>query len=461
MNSRLGLDPAAQVGLPVLPQRSALRLRLQLLLIVVDAIVILSSVVLADIARFGQLADGDAIRTFVAPISLYIIIASYGGAFRADTLLSYRNGVYRAVRALFIGCLLIVISAYLLKLGQQISRAELLLGTAIGAASLLVTRLVMPFAIRRRYGSTLRSDILILDSVTMDAPADMFVVDAVAASVECDLRNPFMLDRLGRLVKGADRVVIACPPERRRSWAMMIKGANIHGEVLAPELDSLGPLGTGKILGWATVTVATGPLQFRNRMLKRLLDLSVCCCAVIVLAPVMLLVAVAIRVESRGPIFFIQQRVGRGNELFHMIKFRSMRLAACDLAGNRSTGRDDERITRVGAFIRATSIDELPQLLNVMSGKMSIVGPRPHALGSLAGDALFWDVDERYWHRHGCKPGLTGLAQVRGLRGATHQRSDLIDRLQADLEYNVNWTIWKDIAILFATLRVLVHRNAY
>ena len=118
-------------------------------------------------------------------------------------------------------------------------------------------------------------------------------------------------------------------------------------------------------------------------------------------------------------------------------------------------------MTRVGRFIRATSLDELPQLFNVLAGDMSLVGPRPHALGSLAGLELFWDVDQRYWHRHALKPGITGLAQVRGFRGATLQRDDLVNRLQADLEYFEGWSIWRDIGIMLATFRVVVHRNAY
>jgi polysaccharide biosynthesis protein PslA len=173
------------------------------------------------------------------------------------------------------------------------------------------------------------------------------------------------------------------------------------------------------------------------------------------------LVTIAIRLDSPGPVFFVQDRVGRGNRLFGIYKFRSMSVADCDHAGARSTLRDDNRITKVGRIIRATSIDELPQLLNILKGEMSFVGPRPHALGSLAGDLLFWEIDERYWHRHVCKPGLTGLAQVRGYRGATHHQSDLTNRLQADLEYVSGWTIFRDISIILGTLRVIVHRNAY
>ncbi|HZH06134.1 MAG TPA: sugar transferase [Lautropia sp.] len=165
--------------------------------------------------------------------------------------------------------------------------------------------------------------------------------------------------------------------------------------------------------------------------------------------------------DSPGPVFFRQQRMGRGNRLFSILKFRSMRSDLCDANGTRSTGRDDDRVTRVGRLIRSTSIDELPQLLNVLKGDMSLVGPRPHALGSLAGTQLFWEVDQRYWHRHACKPGITGLAQVRGFRGATNESVDLANRLHADLEYLNGWSIWRDVSILVRTFRVLVHQNAF
>ena len=138
-----------------------------------------------------------------------------------------------------------------------------------------------------------------------------------------------------------------------------------------------------------------------------------------------------------------------------------MRSDASDEAGSRSASRDDDRVTRVGRFIRGTSIDELPQLINVLKGEMSIVGPRPHALGSRAEEQLFWAIEERYFDRHAIKPGMTGLAQVRGYRGATHRLSDVTDRLHADLEYLDGWHIGRDIGIMIRTLGVLVHSNAF
>jgi polysaccharide biosynthesis protein PslA len=132
-----------------------------------------------------------------------------------------------------------------------------------------------------------------------------------------------------------------------------------------------------------------------------------------------------------------------------------------DHEGEQSTQRGDSRITRVGAFIRRTSLDELPQLINVLRGDMSIVGPRPHATGSRAGGRLFWEVDSAYWQRHVVKPGITGLAQIRGHRGNTFQEEDLQKRLDSDLLYVENWSFWEDIRILLKTFSVISHNNAF
>ena len=138
-----------------------------------------------------------------------------------------------------------------------------------------------------------------------------------------------------------------------------------------------------------------------------------------------------------------------------------MYLDCCDASGACSTARDDERLTPIGRFLRRTSLDELPQLFNVLSGDMSLVGPRPHAVASTAADSPFWDIDGRYWHRGAVKPGITGLAQIRGYRGATLTEEDLRNRVNSDLEYMSDWSLWRDIWVLAKTFRVLVHENAF
>jgi lipopolysaccharide/colanic/teichoic acid biosynthesis glycosyltransferase len=241
----------------------------------------------------------------------------------------------------------------------------------------------------------------------------------------------------------------------------VLQGANVLAEVTMPELIEFAPKGLGIVGGSPTIVVARGPLGIFDRALKRAFDLAFATAATLLFAPALLLVALAIKLDSRGPVFFLQDRVGRGNATFKVIKFRSMRAAQTDHAGHASTGRKDDRITRVGRIIRASSVDELPQLFNVLIGNMSIVGPRPHALGSRAEGSLFWEIDSRYRYRHAAKPGLTGLAQVRGYRGATNVRSDLTERLGADLEYLNGWSIWRDVKIILLTFRVVFHSNAY
>src|SRR3546814_870841 len=221
-----------------------------------------------------------------------------------------------------------------------------------------------------------------------------------------------MLDRLGTVLQDYDRVTIVCAPERKVEWARALKGVNILGEIVMPEIAELGPLTARQVGGVTTLVVSWGPLNRANRVKKRALDLAVTIPALVALAPLLALVAIAIKLDSPGPVFFRQERMGRGKRIFRILKFRSMRVEATDANGARSASRDDDRITRVGKFIRATSIDELPQLINVLSGEMSLVGPRPHALGSTDGNELISGVKRLSCHRNAHKTDITGPAPI-------------------------------------------------
>ena len=207
--------------------------------------------------------------------------------------------------------------------------------------------------------------------------------------------------------------------------------------------------------------VARKALDFGERALKRAFDLTISVPLLALVGPFLLLLMLAIKLDSPGPAIFAQPRVGRNNRHYQCYKLRTMYYDMGDLHGNRSTARDDDRLTRIGKILRRTSLDEFPQLWNVIRGDMSLVGPRPHALGSTAEGALFWEVVPDYWTRHAMRPGMTGLAQVRGLRGATTTRSDIEKRVAADLEYINSWSIWYDLKILLQTIRVVFHSNAF
>jgi exopolysaccharide biosynthesis polyprenyl glycosylphosphotransferase len=440
---------------------ASVRLQLQLLVAFIDMMAILGGLVIGNLVRFDTPFAAEGLSLFGLGYGLFLAYALAGGAYHARVILDRHNSVSCTFMAFVKSVGTVVFTAFFLKQSEELSRLVFGVGVATGGALLLLGRLFFQQVIGRRHASTILAVLVICDKVRCRPEPGSLVVDAEEMSLSPDINDPIMLDRLGRFVRGADRVIVACRDESRLRWVMALKGANIIGEIVTPELNDLGALGTARYNKETTMVVSTGPLSMRDRLLKRTFDLSVAIGALIIVAPLIILVCIAIKLDSKGPIFFIQERMGQGNRLFNMYKFRSMRAEACDAQGRESTGLNDNRVTRVGRFIRSTSIDELPQIFNILLGDMSLVGPRPHALGSTAGDKLFWEVDARYWHRHACKPGLTGLAQVRGLRGATNSRRDLTDRLQADLEYLSGWSIWRDLAILFATVRVVVHHRAY
>ena len=444
------------------PQRTRpLRLRLYALLLLIDSAALLAGLLLAGAVRFGEPVHRESIDTFLILWPVYVAVALNGRVYAIESLASPRTGISRACQALLLALAVTTVMLFSFKAGSDFSRLVFGIGAVAALAFLALGRSLAGGPIGRRHGWRFQNELLLVDGAAALPAGAEEVVFADRAGLAPALDDPAMLDRLGRLIEHRDRVILACPPERRGAWAQLFKGANVDVEILAPELERVGALEMRRWGSRATFLVARGPLGLRDRAIKRALDLALAGLAILLLAPVMAALAVAVAVDSGGPVLFRQPRVGRGNRTFTMLKFRSMRSAAADPAGARSASRDDDRVTRVGRFLRRTSLDELPQLLNVLKGEMSIVGPRPHALSSTAEDRLFWAIDERYWDRHAIKPGMTGLAQIRGFRGATAKSSDLTDRLQADLEYLTGWTVWRDLGIVAATLRVMVHRNAF
>ena len=191
---------------------------------------------------------------------------------------------------------------------------------------------------------------------------------------------------------------------------------------------------------------------------KRAFDFVVALVIILLSIPGLLFIAMLIKLDSKGPVLFRQRRTGLNGRVFHIYKFRSMTVAE---DGDRvvQARADDKRVTRVGRILRRTSLDEIPQILNILTGDMSFVGPRPHAM---AHDAEFSKVISDYGRRFGARPGLTGLAQVRGYRGEICRSEDLALRIISDIEYIENWSFWLDMAIFFSTVPVMFgHKKAY
>ncbi len=210
------------------------------------------------------------------------------------------------------------------------------------------------------------------------------------------------------------------------------------------------------------------PLRGWQAGAKRSVDVGLGLALLVLLALPMALIAVWIRLDSRGPALFRQPRIGLHGQPFRVLKFRTMHCQATALLQPgptvlcRQATRDDPRVTRVGGRLRRFSIDEWPQLLNVLRGEMSLVGPRPHAPGTCAGGRPFEQVTARYAARHQIRPGLTGLAQIRGWRGETETEEKLRRRVESDLEYIERWSLGLDIGILLRTIPAVLHpTNAY
>jgi len=209
--------------------------------------------------------------------------------------------------------------------------------------------------------------------------------------------------------------------------------------------------------------MADRPISDWNLVFKWIFDKAVAVLALILLSPIMLATAIAIKLDSKGPVFFKQKRHGFNNELVEVYKFRSMRTDMTDAGAARLVTKGDPRVTRVGRFIRKTSIDELPQLFNVLRGELSIVGPRPHALQAKADNKLYYEAVEGYFARHKVKPGITGWAQINGWRGETDTVDKIMQRVQHDLYYIEKWSILLDLYILVMTPISLLSKseNAY
>jgi len=205
-----------------------------------------------------------------------------------------------------------------------------------------------------------------------------------------------------------------------------------------------------------------GAMDHRGAVAKRTMDIVLALAGLIIMGIPMMLIAAAIRLTGKGPALFRQERIGLNRRRFVMLKFRTMR----DIAGGpgmwHQATRGDPRVTWIGAWLRQTSFDELPQFLNVLAGSMSLVGPRPHAPGTCAAGRPFEAITDDYAVRHCVKPGMTGLAQIRGWRGETDTEEKLLRRVDCDLEYIVTQSLGGDLLIILRTIRtMLCMPNAY
>ncbi|MFN3673158.1 MAG: undecaprenyl-phosphate glucose phosphotransferase [Bosea sp. (in: a-proteobacteria)] len=373
---------------------------------------------------------------------------------------------------------------FFLKIGDQVSRVWLLGFYTGGLAALLGERLVVHLAVRRltRMGRLERRTAIVGGGEAGEA-----LIRALEAQRDTGLRVCGVFDDRGDdrspdLVAGypklgtiddlvefarrtkLDLVIFTLPISAearllamlRKLWVLPIDiRLSAHMSKLRFRPRSYSYIGAVPVLD-----VFDRPIADWDVVVKYAFDKLVGTLALILLAPLMIATAIAIKLDSRGPVLFRQKRYGFNNELIEVFKFRSLYHDMTDHAAAKQVTRDDPRVTRVGRFIRKTSIDELPQLFNVLfKGDLSLVGPRPHAIHAKAQNRAYEQVVDGYFARHKVKPGITGWAQVNGWRGETDTEDKIQRRVEHDLYYIENWSVLLDLYILVKTPLSLMTKN--
>ncbi|HEV7274990.1 MAG TPA: undecaprenyl-phosphate glucose phosphotransferase [Devosiaceae bacterium] len=432
---------------------------------------------------------------YVAVGDAFYIAIILGATLSANILFNatrtHRIGAYRSVlmqygRVLASWSLVftvIAVALFLFKASDMVSRVWLVSWYASGAVMLVLYRMALRALVVRwtREGKLKRRTVVVGGG--RDAEV---LIEAIETSAENDIRLLGLFDdrfddrspesvagieKLGKvadLIEFArrtrvDLVIVSMPLSAEKRVLQMLKQLWVLPVDIRLSAHMSQLRFTSKAYSYVgdvpVFDMADRPISDWNLVFKWLFDKTVAATALVLLSPVMVATAVAIRLESKGPVFFRQKRHGFNNQLIDMYKFRSMYTDMTDAAAAKLVTKDDPRVTRVGRFIRRTSIDELPQLFNVLRGELSIVGPRPHALQAKADNKLYYEAVEGYFARHRVKPGMTGWAQIHGWRGETDTVDKIMQRVNHDLYYIENWSLLLDIYIVFMTPVSLIARR--
>jgi putative colanic acid biosysnthesis UDP-glucose lipid carrier transferase len=452
----------------------------ELLAIVVDFATIVSASVLSRLLYHFQESGttGDIGRSLGSGIlvsALFILLMKIRRMYRPTELLVLRDQIRAVCQAWVSVCLLLAGTVFALKIGNELSRGTSMLFAILGLIALIVHRrllrnLLAKGLAERRFSG--RNIVLITDHSQMGAGLS-HILTCLGFCVEQHVifpppnadsrRQERVIARVVEHIRGSDveEIVVGADPNRWSELRTVLAQLRI-----LPLPVSFIPLGSAseifrrpsRELGSVTcVELQRGPLTSFDRAAKRCIDVLFAGMALAALLPLLAIVAVAIKIDSPGPALFRQKRCGFNGKTFHICKFRTMSVLE-DGPTIIQAQFADKRVTRLGAWLRRTSIDELPQLFNVLDGSMSLVGPRPHAV---AHDNHFDKVVRNYAFRRRVKPGLTGWAQVHGCRGPTPTAASIERRVEYDLWYIDNWSFRLDFAILLQTpVEILRGRNA-
>jgi polysaccharide biosynthesis protein PslA len=486
--SEVRLDPALIARAnhvqptPALFEISSLLLRLAELGVVALTAVVIASFILETPSPEIARAYFNAI--FIGTI-FYAGLADMTGVYDVDVRFSMRRAWGRVLTAWAATAMFMLTMGFLFKISDTYSRAWGILWFLIGGTALCLVRAVGTLWLRRLkrrgvfnqrvaifgagpQGHRLANYILGNEKLTIDLLGffddradDRLDPNDSEIALNGNLEGLLKAIRLGLV----DQVIVALP------WSAEARLQEVVSRLaitpirirLAPDLATFAFAQRPVVMlgDLPVMTLFERPISGLDQILKKAEDITLGVIVTVLLAPLLLLIAIIVKLDSKGPIFFRQPREGFNNRKFHIWKFRSMYQDMGEVEAINQAQRSDPRITRVGRFLRRSSLDELPQLFNVISGEMSLVGPRPHAASTRAGDRLFGDVVATYAARHKVKPGMTGWAQVSGWRGETDTEEKLVRRLEHDLHYIENWSVLFDLYILIRTLPALFSSRAY
>jgi len=424
----------------------------------------------------AKLVESVHVFAFCATASAFLLLRLSRRSYRQSlvSLADHGDPIIDAIASVLIASALV----WQFGLIENLSRGITLLYAAALVAALIASRPLIHRALRalaRRgliqqrvafYGADPESLILIRQTLAnLDLPHVRFLGvadDRPKGEWPKDLEFIGGIDAL--IVKARagelDQVLICTPglnSERVSAIVDQLSDVSVDVAVIPPLAIKLAPSYEVHLLGKIPVLMLwQRPFRDINGLLKRTEDLTISVLAVILLSPILLIAALLVRLSGPGPILFVQPRVGFNNEVIEVFKFRTMHAEKVDIGGRATTTRDDPRVTGVGRWLRRLSIDELPQLFNVIRGNMSLVGPRPHAIHMKVGDRYYHDAVRGYASRHRVKPGITGLAQVSGLRGEIRTIERAERRVMFDKRYIETWSLGLDLKILFSTVRAIV-----
>ena len=477
----IALGPLKEATRPPVPWAISYRAVAPLAMLF-DALIIIAMSILSGVVyhveALGQFGDLDRFTGFAAVVAaLFIAIGKSRDVYELSELLNFKSQAWKITVIWAIVFLFLTAVAFAMKVGGQFSRGATLSFAFSGLAVLIAARagwrvfLADGLAVRRFAG---RKVVLIADQTSA---ADKGFLESMTRH-GLQLAHHFILPA-GRGETDRRRAVIAqaISSVRGSNIEEIVVGANLDnwmelygllGELrvlpLPVNLVPVGPMAdlfklSSHTIGDAvTVELQRGPRTWFERAVKRIFDLVVASVALMLLAPLFIMTAIAIKIDSPGPVIFRQRRCGFNGRKFQILKFRTMSVQE-DGSTIKAAQRNDSRVTRVGNWLRRTSIDELPQLFNVLQGTMSIVGPRPHAV---AHDDEFDKLVGNYAYRHHVNPGLTGWAQVNGYRGELRTVVDIEQRVKYDLWYIDNWNLALDFKIILMTLvEIFRGENAY